>query len=455
MATEDLKLNPFQQQLLAVPEAFDVFLGGGRGGGKSYGIAFLCLRHCEQYGIKARILYLRKTYKGLADFELVSRELFGKIYGAGASYNATEHVWRLPNGAYLELGQLESYADYQKYQGRSFTLIVVDEAQQYSSPSLLDLIRSNLRGSKAIPVRFLIAANPGGVGHQWLAHRYVFKSSPWQPFAEEKSKRTFVYCPSTFAGNNLIDTEQYRGQLEASCPDDPELLRAWIDGDWTVARGAYFSSCMEESRNAVEPWSEIPEGWDTHLAHDFGSAAPSVTFLCARSPGAEVMRRWYPRDSIVLVDEYATALPSDWSKGLGWTAEQTGEAIAAFAKQWKVSAFGVADDAIFARTGSTAGTIAEELRRAGAMFEPARKADRITGWQRMRRMLAAAGKPDIVGLYVSRRCEGFWATVPYLARDVKRAEDLDTTGPDHWADACRYGLLAQKWPTSLSVRFPS
>ena len=71
----------------------------------------------------------------------------------------------------------------------------------------------------------------------------------------------------------------------------------------------------------------------------------------------------------------------------------------------------------------------------------------------MRRMLAAAGKPDIPGLYVSRRCEGFWATVPYLARDVKRVEDLDTTGPDHWADACRYGLLVQRWATNLAVKW--
>ncbi len=439
--------------MLAVPEAFDVFLGGGRGGGKSYGIAYLALRHAEQYGQKARILYLRKTYKGLADFELVTRELFGEIYGASASYNATEHVWRLPNGAYAELGQLESYADYQKYQGRSFTLIIVDEAQQYSSPSLLDMIRSNLRGPATVPVRFIVAANPGGVGHQWLAQRYVFKSAPWVPFLEAKSKRNFVYCPSTFAGNNLIDREQYKDQLQASCPDDPELLRAWVDGDWTVARGAYFSSCLEESRNAVEPWESVPEGWGTYLAHDFGSAAPSVTFLCAKSPGGEVAGRWYARDSIVLVDEFATAMPSDWSKGLGWTAQQTAEGIVDFAKRWNVRPSGVADDAIFANVGSSAGSIAEEMGRAGVHFERARKADRITGWQTMRRMLSNAGMVDVPGLYVSRRCEGFWATVPYLARDIKRVEDVDTTGPDHWADACRYGLLRQQWAASLNVRF--
>lgn len=33
------------------------------------------------------MLYLRRTYKGLADFELVTRELFGEVYGTSARYN--------------------------------------------------------------------------------------------------------------------------------------------------------------------------------------------------------------------------------------------------------------------------------------------------------------------------------------------------------------------------------
>lgn len=58
----------------------------------------------------------------------------------------------------------------------------------------------------------------------------------------------------------------------------------------------------------------------------------------------------------------------------------------------------------------------------------------------MRRMLQDAGKHDKPGLYISRHCEYFWATVPYSGRDPRNVEDLDTRGPDHGADACRYGL---------------
>ena len=436
-----IELNDFQQGAMAVPEELDMFLGGGRGGGKSYALALLCLRHAEQYGEQARMLYIRRSYKGLADFELVCRDLFGKVYGTAARYNAAEHVWRFPNGAYLELGQLESHADYAKYQGRSFTLLLVDEAGQFPDPSLLDILRSNMRGPKGMPIRMVVAANPGGPGHHWLAQRYVFRAGPWQIFDEPKSKRHWVYAPSTFSGNRFIDRAQYADQLESACPDDPELLRAWVDGDWAVNRGAYFAGVLDETRNAVDPWESIPEEWETYLAHDFGSSAPSVTYVFAKSPGDEVQGLFYPRNSLVLVDELATCKRGSYTAGLGWTVPVLAENIIDMCRRWGVRPRGVADDACFAKTGHGAGSIADEFRQSGVYFNPARKADRLTGWNRMRRMLSFAGQPDQAGLYIARTCEYFWATVPSLPRDPKRIEDVDSTGPDHGADAVRYGCL--------------
>lgn len=57
--------------------------------------------------------------------------------------------------------------------------------------------------------------------------------------------------------------------------------------------------------------------------------------------------------------------------------------------------------------------------------------------------MADAGKPDVPGLYVSRAASYFWETVPFLPRDEKRVDDVDSSGPDHAADAVRYGCLRQ------------
>ena len=225
------------------------------------------------------------------------------------------------------------------------------------------------------------------------------------------------------------------------------MLRAWLCGDWTVARGAYFGAVLSEERNAIDPWPSIPYAysvpWPTYLGHDFGVSAPSVTMLACRSPGAKGPDgRFYPRDSIIIVDELATNEPGSLTRGMGYSVPVLGDMIGAMCKRWKVRADGVADDSIFARTGSGAGSIADEFRRAGVFFYPARKGDRVSGWNVMRRMLQDAGKPDTEGLYIARSCEYFWSTVPYLGRDPRRVEDVDSrsASADHSADCARYIL---------------
>jgi hypothetical protein len=129
------------------------------------------------------------------------------------------------------------------------------------------------------------------------------------------------------------------------------------------------------------------------------------------------------------------------------------EEIVSLCKRWNAKPTGAADDAIFARLGSGAGSISDEFTRAGVRFHPAKKGDRISGWQLMRRMLADAGKADVPGLYVSRACTYFWETVPYLARDAKRVEDVDSSGPDHAADAARYCLREKRIATLVPLCF--
>src|SRR6266550_7811710 len=114
---EGLRLSEFQQRVLAISEEYDLFLGGGRGGAKSYTLAILALRHAEQYATRARILYLRQSHKGCADFESLCLELFGTIYGRGFRYNSQEGFGRFPNGAMLEINQLEDPGQYAKFQG--------------------------------------------------------------------------------------------------------------------------------------------------------------------------------------------------------------------------------------------------------------------------------------------------------------------------------------------------
>ena len=386
----------------------------------------------------------------------ITRDVFGLAYGASATYNSSSHVWTLPTDSYFEIGMLADQSDYQRYQGRSFSLLLIDEAGQWPDLALLDLLRSNLRGPEGVPVRVVMAANPGGVAHQTLAQRYVFKSTPWTPFQEEKSGREWVSCPSTFSDNPNMDREGYRQQIEAATATDPELGRAWLVGDWTVARGAFFGAVLSEDGNCVDPWplpEHAPEwwavaydfGWRFELAYDHGSAAPAVCYLIARSPGGPGPdERLYSRDSIIAIDELATNEPGSTTHGMEYTVPHVADQIKELAQRWGMErADGVADDAIFSQHGSQAGSIGDEFRRCGVYFRRAGKGSRTHGWEKMRRLLADAGKPDVPGLYISRSSEYFWATVPYLPRDPRRPDDVDSRAADHAADAIRYGVTSE------------
>lgn len=447
------QLSKWQAQAMAVPEAFDLFLGGSRGSGKTHLLCALFLRHCEQHGERARCLVVRKSFPGLMDLESEMKAFFGAVYGDGLRFDGQKHRFTLPTGSTVQLDQLERESDFQKYQGKSFSHIAVDEAGQYSSPALVDRLRSSLRAPAGVPTRFIMAANPGGAGHAWLVRRHALKES-WAPYVDAASGFDFVTIQATYKDNEFIDRERYAKNLMASCATDPELGKAWLNGDWSILRGAFFSSVIDETRNMIEPWAKLPReepedpysdhptSWHFYLAHDFGVSAPSVTYLCAASPGAEGPDGYfYPRGSIILIDEETTTHPDDLNQGLGLTVPDQADRIKNMCQRWGVQARGVADDAIFNRTGSQHGSIADEFSRCGVQFTRAHKGSRLGGWEKMRRLLAAAGQPDLPGLYVSRKCQIWWQTVPALPRDARNPEDVDSTAADHAADACRYGCL--------------
>lgn len=444
-------LSRWQRKAATVPEEYDLALMGGRAGGKTRLLLTLMLRHCEQYKSAARCLVVRKSFPGLMDIEAEIHAYLFSVYGDNYRFEGNKHRFTLPSKGTIQLDQLENETDWQKYQGKSFTYMAVDEAGQYASPALVDRLRSSLRAPKGIPTRFIVLGNPGGAGHHWLAKRYALQT-PWMTYTDTATGSQFVTISSTYKDNEFIDQDKYAKNLLASCSTDPELGRAWLSGDWSIIRGAYFSSVIDETRNMIEPWKTLPcdttyDTWNYYLSHDFGVSAPSVTYLCAESPGATAAGHYYPKGSIILVDEFASVHPDDHTKGLGYTVPELADRILTMCQQWGVKAQGVADDAIFNKTGSQAGTIAAEFKHNRIYFRKAQKGSRIAGWEKMRRLLQDAAKPDVPGLYISRNCHHWWETVPHLPRDPRRHEDVDSSAPDHAADATRYALTKRMKPT--------
>ena len=444
-----VELTPFQQRVSSLPEQWNLFLGGGRGGGKSVAAQQMTIKHCEKYGAHAKVLYVRESWEALAQYEEDFLLLVRSIYGDAVKHNRSDHIFRWPNGATVKMSQIADEADYKKFQGKSFTLLIGDEYGAMTQPKWFWLIVSNMRGPKDMPMRVIILANPGGAQHGNIVHEYIENKTPWYPF--EKDGSTWTFVPSTLLDNPHIDHTQYIRNLRVSCGNDEELLKAWISGDWNISRGAFFAGILDQNAHRLRLPPAPPKGqppiisvecpypltdvWQPYIAHDWGSGEPSVTGLFGVSPGVPQ----FPKGSLILVDEFAAYDPTDksWNVGLKYPPLKLAEGIKMMCHPWGVFPQGVGDDAY-----GMDDTLLHAFMKLGVyMIRPLK--ERVSGWQAMCEMLVAArdrtGQP---GLYISERCEYFWKTVPYLQRDPKHPSDLMTKNvPDHGADMTRYGVM--------------
>ncbi len=434
--------TPFQQKIIDCP--IDLILPGGRGGGKTMGVALAIATLVKASGEDYQGLYIRRSYKGLTDFEKICRKVFRSTHPK-ATYNKTEKLWTFPNGATLELGQLEHESDYDKYQGRSFTQIIIDEATQYNSPELLDRLLSNIRGPIGTPTSRVIVANPGNAGHGWVFERYVQNRVDNEQYFEPDTERNCLTINSTYRDNPTIDQDAYVSLLRSATATDLELRKAYVDGDWNIARGAFFSSVLSKDRSMISALDRIPTGWKSLIGVDYGTAAPCSIYLAAISPGGSIDDKYFPTNSIILVDELYLAEENNISKGLNLDIASAATRIKDFCTHWRHdprSIYNIADDACFMKDGRD--SIADLFEEQGVSFSRARKGDRPSSLEHFKTMLLNAGSDDKPGLYTTELCKYFWRTMPSLPRCNKNPSDLDTKSNDHIADCVRY--------LSLSVR---
>ena len=427
-----------QQSLLSCP-VFEVFFGGARGGGKTDGVLGEFAAHAGRYGEHAIGLMLRRQRTELVETIERSRAIYTPL---GWQYHEQDKMWRAPDGARLRFAYLERDADAEAYQGHSYTRLYVEEIGNFPSERPILKLMATLRSGAGVPVGFRATGNPGGPGHQWVKARYIDPAPMgYRVVKDPLSGLERVYIPSRVSDNHYLG-ESYVSQLKASGSE--QLVRAWLEGDWSVIDGAFFD-CWSNARHVIKPF-EIPEDWLRFRSADWGSARPfSVGWWAvvgddhSLGDGLPVL----PRGALVRYREwYGSASPN---VGLKLTAEEVAEGILAREKGDKVR-FGVLDPAAFAVDGGP--SIAERMAKVGAIFGRAdnkrvSQKGALSGWDQMRaRMVGEEGRPLI---YTFSTCTDSIRTIPALQHDPDKPEDLDTDGEDHAADEWRYACMSRPW----------
>ena len=426
----------FQARVLQIPESFNVAMLGGRGGGKSMGMAMLILRHCAKYGADARPLVIRETYKGLEAMAELLVSLLEQAFPGRVKYNRQEHICRVEGGAIVEFGQLSDPNDIKKFLGRNFTILAIDEAGLLKDWKIVTMLKSTLRsGNPDVKLQTIFTGNPAGAQHAFLHRTFISPAVAWNPFRVEGE--VFVTAPSTYRDNPHIDAADYRAKILAACGNDAELARAWLDNDWNVNKGAYFPELDEKIHMIAQAKvPEITSAWHPYMSLDFGQSAPCIVSFGGTCPGDVP---GIPRGTVVMFDEISTHNPTDLSMqtGSNWAPDKLADAITEVCGRWNMARNGVADDAMGYTPNDSLITFFRNQHQIN--FVRPNKG-RLQGWSLLRNRLVATKEQRPNGILFSDRLEYFWKTVPFLIRDPRRPEDMASDGPDHSADTIRYWL---------------
>jgi hypothetical protein len=397
--------------------------GGARGGGKSHWLlAQMGADDCQRVpGLKC--LLLRKVGKAnLEHFEDLRRRLFGKLKH---DFSAFRGVLTFANGSRIIAGHFQNEKDIDAYLGLEYDVIGIEEATTLTARKYQDISTCCRTSKPNFRPRIYSTTNPGGVGHGWYRTKFVL------PMLEKRETET-RFIPARVTDNRWNNPEYVRVLQNLS----GWQKRAWLDGDWDIAAGQYFTTLRREV-HVVQDFDET-RAREWFVALDYGFAHYTVALLgCTDGDG-----------NIFVVDEHAERL---------WLPERHAAAIKAMLARHKIGnrKLGVEDlkrivagADVFSRQ-SDGTTIAAQYAKHGLSLRCA-NTDRVNGWAEI---LTRFG--DIDGgirptLFMHQRCGRLIETLPALQHDPNRPEDVlkvdadeDGIGGDDCADALRY-LVATK-----------
>lgn len=426
-----IPLQPKQREFDEALERYKVVLfGGAKGGGKSHGLRAVMLKRRFQYPGTVGSIF-RRTYEELEANHI--RPLFATYPFLLKFYNKTRRVLSLPNGSALEFNHCDKERDLDLYQGREMHDIGIDEAGQWPEEWVHRLRGSNRSAIPGVKARMALTGNPGGLGHKWMKRLFVTRE-----FNERENPDDYFFIQSKVYDNPALmeNDPEYVRNLEAE--PNPMLRRAYLDGDWDIWAGQFFS----EFRRSVHvlPSSflaQVQPHWTRFGIYDHGFFHPAfwLEFAVDSDGSIYVLKEWGDRGK--RVDEIAMEV-REVSDVDSLDYCQAGHDIWAKQRDGSKSVFEQFME------------LPEGLR---IIFQRA-KIDRVQGAQQVRKYLAYQNLPQGMKgprLFILEHCTKTIDCITRMIHDPKNPEDVlkvDATETDTWAgddpyDVLRYGVMSR------------
>jgi hypothetical protein len=309
-------------QSLAVAACFvgELLFGGARGGGKSDFLLGDFLQDVHLGPIWRGIIF-RRSYPELEELITRAKEIYLPL---GAQYKVADKTFVFPSGATLKMRHIESEADADLYQGHQYTWIGWDELGNWANLNAYNKLKACLRSAHGVAnKRIRASANPGGIGHHAVKNYFIDPAPTGmqliQNIDEDGTITTRMFIPSRVYDNKILmqNDPGYISRLREI--GSPELVKAWLSGDWNVITGAYFPEFSTE-KHVLRPF-EIPSYWMRFRSMDWGSASPFSVHWHAVSDGHLLEDgRYIPQGAVVTYRELYGCVPGKVNVGIRWPA---------------------------------------------------------------------------------------------------------------------------------------
>lgn len=441
--------TPVQAAGLSCP-AFELLMGGSKGWGKTFFLA-ICPATILQVAHekflktgrpqrKCRVMVFRKNLDDLKDFLAKTFEIY-PLLDPKAEYNKNEKTWTFESGATIELRHLDGPNDHLSYNGNEFVALLFDEVNYISYDAYRFLV-AQVRSSDPDYQKLLMVrstANPGGPHGDWVkAHFFVDRHPKGGKIIDvpvKLSDGTEMKISRAFIRASLKDNphlpKDYEAQLRATMNDDE--VRMFIDGDFDVVAGAFFSSLIKPSVHFVDS-RPITGSWDMIFGMDWGSASPAAWYLGSRDPDGRVYIIDELHEPGVTGRVFGEKLVRKFNRQT-WSAE----------RKWKVDDFyGVIDKQAMDNYGSEA-TAADGIASYGFRIFEAKK-DRKIGINQIKERLLLDEKSLPRLIIFKDRCPKLVEAIKSIrSLAPKDPDDYDSSSPhSHALDGLRFLLM--EWP---------
>lgn len=488
-----LLFSPFlgQQEKLWLATQRRVLGGGGAGGSKTYCGARLWMK--QYFPEQARYIEARKQgehfqSKGWAIFfrrtvpEFIAVWLDFKTYahkiGRVVKWDEEHHLAIFENGYKVQFGGMEHEDNYLKFYGAEYTLIVFDEATQFTKKQIQEL-DGRLRCADEVldkQVQLYLLTNPvGGATKAWLRKTFVKRGEAEVPLFEEfeladgrKIREWQVYIPCNLYDNpTLVASGRYEANLMSK---GHAYRRAMLENDWDVDEGSWVGDDWDPRVHVVRP-HPIPKHWPKFKCGDYGKSSRTAIHWFAVDPEGSLVcyRSWSCRG--LTAREVGMRIKVIESSPLWVKDKKTGERFMVVGKEWDEgtdcsTVLGPMDAALWATSGEDGPSRGEILEEIGCGFYPSDKGPRVrhdaadqivfrlrerkgdpfndNGVQPGLRFFRGTTETKILGEDGTAELTGPIHTIPVLPADPKDPDVPDTRENDHDWDALAYGVMTRQ-----------